>query len=191
MSNALKRQLAADLDGSYADLVRDYGPTALAIGRRLGDPASAEDVLQETFTKAYRTLANQTATQIKALDLRPWLVTIALNTVRNEQRRRSRKPTQPLPADVEKPRESDTSSTLSSSIDTESAAVANVSLDELTQLLDILPLGHREVVTLRHIAGLTTKETAAVLDVPVGTVKSNLARGLATLRTAINAKELT
>lgn len=191
MSNALKRRLAVDLDSGFADLVRIYGPMVLAVGRRLGDPASAEDVLQDTFTKAYRTLSNQSPDQVDALELRPWLITIALNTVRNEQRRRSRKPTHPLSSEVAELHESATANNSALSGDAETTAVANISLDELAELLQLLPLAHREVVTLRHIAGLTTKETAVALDLPTGTVKSNLARGLASLRTAINIKELT
>jgi RNA polymerase sigma-70 factor (ECF subfamily) len=58
--------------------------------------------------------------------------------------------------------------------------------DRLARLLACLPVPQREAIVLRHVAGLSTRETAMAMDCPPGTVKSHLSRGLAALRSELS-----
>lgn len=181
MSDALKRRLAADLDDGFVELVDQFGGMVVGIARRLGDPAAADDATQETFLRAYRSLQGRDAAGLARLDLRPWIATIARNVVRNEWRRRGRRPTSELRhgdalagARLETP-------------STEDIVVGAAGLEELACLLERLPARQRDAVVLRHVIGLSTRETAEVLGCPAGTVKSDVSRGLVAMRSALHA----
>jgi RNA polymerase sigma factor (sigma-70 family) len=184
VSERLRRRLRTDLDDGFVELVVAFGAMVHAIGRRLGDPSSAEDATQDTFVRAYRSLSGMGGDEIDRLDLRPWLATVAINTVRNEQRRRARRPTQPLAEQHRQPRTDDVHTP-------EDLAVSHETLRDLGGLLDQLPQGQRDAVVLRHVAGLSTREAATALGIPEGTAKSNLSRGLRSLRNALETKETT
>lgn len=181
MSDPIVQRLAEDLDDGFVAVVDAFGPMVLAIAGALGDRAAREDVAQETFLRAYRHLREVDPTQRHELELRPWLATIARNVTRNEWRRRSRKPTVQLThgngTSLAAPHDHSPEATV------DRGAVGN----ELTVLLAELPAPQREAIVLRHVVGLSTRETAQVTGRPQGTVKSDLARGLAALRLAIEA----
>lgn len=175
MADALTRRLAVDLDRAFPDVVDAHGPMVLAILTRLGDAAEAEDLCQDVFARAYAALEGYGPERIAQLALRPWLVTLARNALRNEHRRRGRKPTVPLAGgEGEQPR--------SSIGQPERDAVDRDQARDLEALIRRLPDRQQQVVVLRHVAGLTTREVAGVLGCPEGTVKSELSRGLARLR---------
>jgi RNA polymerase sigma factor (sigma-70 family) len=92
----LTARLAADLDGSFEQLVRAHADAVYSVALRLlGDRHEAEDVAQEAFVRAYRSLAAWPADRVRALRPRPWLARITVNLVRN--RTRGRRPAvQPL-----------------------------------------------------------------------------------------------
>lgn len=82
---ALARRAAVDPAGAFAEIVTRYGPVVYTLALRLCDqPADAEDLAAETFARAWRALCRQPAEQTAALRLRAWLVTIVLNTWRNQ-----------------------------------------------------------------------------------------------------------
>jgi RNA polymerase sigma-70 factor (ECF subfamily) len=174
---ALNRRLEADLDAGFVDLVDEMGAMVLSVAARAGDPSSAEEITQETFLRAYRWLSSHER-GLDGLDIRPWLVTIAMNLVRNEYRRRGRRPTIPLPD-----RSADALADPGRSV--EEQVVSMDAASRLARLLACLPVPQREAIVLRHVAGLTTRQTATVMDCPTGTVKSHLARGLAALRSQL------
>ena len=177
----LKRRVAADLDAGFVHLVDDFGDMVVGIARRLGDPGAADDAVQETFMRAYRDLRSRDTERLAELELRPWIATIARNVVRNEWRRRSRRPTSSLDQD-------DTAAwVVHGENSTEDAVVGASQLEHLACLLERLPATQREAVVLRHVVGLSTRETADVLGCPTGTVKSHLSRGLAAMRSALHA----
>lgn len=181
MTDTLRRQLAADLDDGFIAVVDAFGSMVLSIAMRLGDPDGVDDITQETFTRAYRALRDGGPECLDEVDLRPWLATIAFNLVRNEWRRRSRKATVPLPVE-------DAASGVASAMTTEAAVIDKIAVEEVRALLDLLPSPQRDVIVLRHVVGLSTRETAHVLGCPVGTVKSHLARGIATLRPVLESR---
>ena len=163
----LCERLARDLDGSFDDLVSALGEDVYSGLRRMhGDEAA--DLTQETFIRAYRALGTYDEDRIRNLRLRGWIWTIALNLGRNHVRDRSRRP-QPVELHDTHP-----------IADPEPVDVA------LWQArLDSLPNAQRRAVVLRHVVGLSYAELSAALDRPEGTVKTDVSRGLARLKTLI------
>ena len=159
-----------DPDVEFPRLVRTHADALWATALRLtGSRPDAEDLVQDVFAAAWRSMAqgwDQTAWA--ALKQRPWLVTICLNTWRNGLRTASRRPVE-VRSEVDRP------STGALEDDVVAAA-------RLGELVAALPPAYRAPVVLRHVVGLPYAEVAEVLDLPVGTVKSQVSRGLALLR---------
>jgi len=138
----------------------------------LGDADESEDVAQETFLRAWRALARFDP----ARPLRPWLLSIAANLARNRRRSAGRYVSALLRAFRETPR-----STLLEETSTQHADTA-----ALWQAVRQLDLRDQQVVYLRFFLDLPVSETAEVLQVPEGTVKSRLSRALEKLRRIIH-----
>lgn len=170
--SAIARDLAADLDRAFPSYVRATvdGIFSGAL-RLLGNRSDAEDVMQETYVRAYRALKDYSPHRIATLKVSPWTWTIAANLCRNRLRSRARKPTAPL----------DGAEVLSPAAGPEEDALAGIGARLQTALL-ALPFPQRAAVVLRHVLDLTYDDVAAALDRPVGTVKSDTHRGLARLR---------
>jgi RNA polymerase sigma-70 factor (ECF subfamily) len=160
-------RLARDLDGSFDDLVGELGDDVYSGLRRMhGDDAA--DLTQETFIRAYRALWEYDEERIRALRLRGWIWTIALNLGRNHVRDRSRRP-QPVELHDVHP--------IADPDPIDSAL--------WQERLDRLPNAQRKAVVLRHVVGLSYAELSAALGRPEGTVKTDVSRGLARLKTLI------
>ena len=159
--------LATDLDGTFGDLMEVLGPPVYSGLRRLY-PDVAEDLLQEAFIRAYQALSGYDANRIRALALRGWIWTIALNLGRNHARDRSRRP---RPVEL-----FDTHPT----VDPE--PVDSRLWD--AWLAALSPVQRRAVV-LRHVVGLSYTDLSIALDRPEGTLKADVSRGLARLRATI------
>lgn len=173
--SALARRLSRDLDAAFPDLVRSLqDPVFSGVLRLTHDRSEAEDVTQEAFVRAYRALERYPTAQIRSLALRPWLWTIALNLCRNRARSKSRRPAEVTLTDVDTP----------SSQSTEDDAIAAVD-DDWRRRLATLSAPVRAAVVLRHVVGLGYDEIAAALGRPAGTVKSDVHRGVARLRTLL------
>jgi RNA polymerase sigma-70 factor (ECF subfamily) len=169
------RLLADDLDAGFAALVRAHERDLWSVALRVsGSPADAEDLCAETFTRAYRALAGYGPARRAELAVRPWLMTILLNTWRNTVRSRSRRPRSVPLGDGPEP------------VAAERPAAEWAEHDEdarrLAALVRLLPEAPRTAVVLRHVAGLSIAEIAEVLGCPEGTAKSHVSRGLARLR---------
>jgi RNA polymerase sigma-70 factor (ECF subfamily) len=153
--------------------------TALRLTRSAED---AEDLLQETYLKAYRHYASfQPGTNLKA-----WLFKILKNTFINEYRRRKQLPAQVDFAELEETFESAVVSTDSRAIRTPEDEVMESTLDsEVRGSLAALPHNYKVVVLLADIEGYAYKEIADILAIPVGTVMSRLYRGRRLLERAL------
>lgn len=153
--------------------------TALRLTRSAED---AEDLLQETYLKAYRHYASfQPGTNLKA-----WLFKILKNTFINEYRRRKQLPAQVDFAELEETFESAVVSTDSRAIRTPEDEVMEATLDsEVRGALTALPHNYKVVVLLADIEGYAYKEIADILAIPVGTVMSRLYRGRRLLERAL------
>ena len=140
--------------------------TAFAIG---GSESEAEDVTQEAFVKAFRSLRRFE----EGRPLRPWLMQIVANEARNRRRSRGRRERLAVRA---------ASVGGAPSGSAEDLALGEVTAGELRAALVRLDDRDRTVVALRYFAGLSEAETAAALEIPPGTVKSRLSRALDRLR---------
>ncbi|WP_433251395.1 RNA polymerase sigma factor [Streptosporangium sp. CA-135522] len=165
---AIARSLAGDLV-AYEALVTRYSALAHRTAVMFGAADESEDVVQEAFVKAYRHLAAFR----RDAPFRPWLLRIVANEAHNLTRSRGRRAELAVKlggldaSEVEDPQD---------------VAVAT---DRRTRLLDVvrtLPERERDVVVCRYFLQLSEAETAQVLDLPVGTVKSRTFRGLRRLR---------
>jgi RNA polymerase sigma factor (sigma-70 family) len=182
----LAHRLARDLDGTFEALVHAHADRCHAIARRLtGNSHDAEEVAQDALVRAYRALAGYDADRIRELRIRPWLATIVLNLCRNRARTKL-PPTTPLAPLVEAGLEPAADATTT---DPARLALAGADRDRLAAGLAALPDRYRIPVVLRHVDDLSYAELAAVLNRPEGTLKAQVHRGLALLRTALAAAE--
>lgn len=187
----LTAALAVDLDGTFEALVQAYQDRLYAFALRLtGSPRDAEEIAQDALVRAYRALRRYPPDRIAALRLRAWLFQVTVNVARN--RARTRRPSEvPLisqdgthdlaadPADADEARQP------------EQAAERHDEQERLAAIVAGLPERYRAAVVLRHVQGLSYGEIAAALGQPAGTVKSNVHRGVAYLRAALDASEST
>ena len=137
--------------------------------RLCGNASDAEDLVQDTVTKAYRAWDKYEP----GTNCRAWLVTIMRNTFINQFRRESRRPSAVQFDTVE-----DTSVFESvQDLDPEGSFFHSVVDDEVKRAIQDLPEEFRIPVVLSDVEGMSYAEIANILDLPVGTVKSRLFRG--------------
>jgi len=171
---SLTRRMARDLDAAFPDLVRVTQDRLYSGLRSMSrNHADAEDAAQETFLRAYRALAGYDPDRIEQLELLGWLWTIALNVVRNRARSASRRV-----AEVELA--GDGGDSRPSAEDE-----ADVATAEWRRRLEALSTEQRTAVVLRHVVDMPYRDIAEATDRPIGTVKSDVNRGIHTLRRII------
>jgi RNA polymerase sigma-70 factor (ECF subfamily) len=152
-----------------------YG-TALRLTRRAAD---AEDLVQDTYLKAFRSAHQfQPGTNLKA-----WLFTILHNTFRNTRRHDGRNPVDVDSEAVERAVGDGLSQQSPEQILTRATLDA-----DLQAALDALPEAFRQAVWLRDVEELSYAEMAKALDVPLGTVMSRISRGRRALFGALQAR---
>jgi RNA polymerase sigma-70 factor (ECF subfamily) len=145
-------------------LDRLYG-TALRLTR---NPADAQDLVQDTYVKAFR-FANRFA---RGTNVRAWLYTILHNTHRN-RRRDAARDTVMVDSEV-----ADRAAARLDHVETPEQILLRDTLDaDLRTALDSLPEAFRDAVWLRDVEEFSYAEIAKMLDIPVGTVMSRIARG--------------
>lgn len=176
----LPARLAADLDEAFGDLVRTHQDLVFGVALRvMGNGSSAEDVAQEAFVRAYRALKRYPRKRVEEIRARPWLAQITVNLARNHIRARR------LHAELDGiaeqvPSKEDGPVRLAERRDDQRM---------WARLLAGLPDRYRLAVALRHVDGLSYEELAETLDRPIGSVKSDVHRGVALLRAAYDAEQ--
>ena len=126
--------------------------------------SEAEDVVQDAYLRAFRFFST-----LRGRSARPWLLAIVRNAW--YARAASRMP-------VAEPRdlESMEDARAGEGVDPEALLMRREAVDDVRRAIDALPPDFREAIVLREIEGLSYKEIADVIDAPIGTVMSRLAR---------------
>ena len=174
-----------DLD-SFNTLILHYQDmvfhTALRI---LGDEDQAADAAQEAFISAFRSIHSFRGGSFKA-----WIMRTVTNACYDELRRQKRRPTTPLEPDAADGEEMDSPRWLA---DPNMTPAEKSEADELEHAiqhcLDALPTEFRTVVVLADIQGMDYSEVATAVHVPLGTIKSRLARARLRLRECLRSFE--
>jgi RNA polymerase sigma-70 factor (ECF subfamily) len=152
-----------------------YAPQLYSAALRMTrNPADAEDVVQETYLKAYRAYATfEAGTNLKA-----WLYRILTNTYINKYRKQQRRPSEVELGELQ-------DLYLYKRLGEQSGATQSAEQDvlddfvdsDVKQALESLPEHFRMPVLFADVEGFSYKEIAEILDIPIGTVMSRLHRG--------------
>src|SRR3954468_1847073 len=144
--------------------------------RMTRNPADAEDLVQETYLKAYRGFGSfQEGTNLKA-----WLYRILTNTFINSYRSKKRRPEQTELDDVEDLylyRRLGGLEAAAAGRSAEEEVLDHITDSEVKDAIESLPEQFRMAVLLADVEGFSYKEIAEILDIPIGTVMSRLHRG--------------
>ena len=159
--------------GAFGQLVRTHAPIAKRMAVLWGAGAEADDVVQEAFVKAYAALGRFR----EEGNFRAWLLSIVHNETRNALRGRGRRAARDELAGFP---------AAELRVDPEVETLSSARREELLARVRALPPQLREVVASRYLLELSEAETAAVLAIPAGTVKSRLHRALSILREEVS-----
>ena len=169
----------------FEDDAMQFAPQLYAAAMRMTrKPADAEDLVQETFLKAYR--AYHTFTE--GTNLKAWLYRILTNSYITRYRKLSRRPKEVDLGEVEDLylyRKVSTSGTREASRSAEEEVLSGFVDSDVKQAIEALPENFRLPVLLADVEGFSYKEISDIMDVPIGTVMSRLHRGRKALQKAL------
>jgi RNA polymerase sigma-70 factor (ECF subfamily) len=169
----------------FEELAMEYMPALFTAAMRMTrNQADAEDLVQETYLKAYRAFDSFT----EGSNLRAWLYKILTNTYINSYRSKRRRPEETDLDDVEELylyRRMSGAELSSLAQSAEDVALESFADDEVKLALESLPEQFRLAVLLADVEGFSYKEIAEIADVPVGTVMSRIHRGRRALQKAL------
>ena len=143
--------------------------------------AEAEDLVQETYTRAIQAMRRLRADS----NIRGWLFTILKNIWFNQLRKRRNGPQM---VEIEA-RDDLANNIVEPSKDSHALYVSKLEAEQVRAAIHELPVEFREVILLREYEDLSYQEIAGVLHCPVGTVMSRLGRARARLRTLLTTKQ--
>jgi RNA polymerase sigma-70 factor (ECF subfamily) len=141
--------------------------------------ADAQDVVQDASVRALRFFPS-----LRGDDARAWLLTIVRNTWYGRFSRHIRFE-QPAVVDEMTDNRSD------EGLGPEALMIQQQAVDRVRRAIEELPVDFREVIVLRELEGLSYKEIAAIVGIPIGTVMSRLARGRGRLLTILESSTMT
>ena len=169
----------------FADEAMEFMPSLYSAAMRLTHNSSdAEDLVQETYLKAYRAYGGfQEGTYLKA-----WLYKILTNTFINSYRAKRRRPEESELDEVEDLylyRRLAQSEAADAGYSAEDRALERITDTEVKAAIEGLPEAFRIPVILADVEGFSYKEIAEITDVPIGTVMSRIHRGRKALQKAL------
>src|SRR6202045_478462 len=170
----------------FAELAMEFMPSLYTAALRMTrNPADAEDLVQETYLKAYRGFGGfQEGTNLKA-----WLYKILTNTFINSYRSKKRRPEQTELGDVEDLylyRRLGGLQAAAAGRSAEEEVLEHFTEADVKDALEALPERFRMAVLLADVEGFSYKEIAEITDVPIGTVMSRIHRGRRALQKALH-----
>ncbi len=170
---------------TFEDDVMPFAPQLYSAALRMTrNPTDAEDVLQETFLKAFRGYHTFKA----GTNLKAWLYRILTNTFINRYRKQSRRPSEVELGELEDLylfRRLGDSGPGGASRSAEEEALDRFVDEDIKAAVESLPENFRLPVLLADVEGFSYKEIAEIMDVPIGTVMSRLHRGRKALQRAL------
>jgi RNA polymerase sigma-70 factor (ECF subfamily) len=180
----IENAVRGDLD-AFNQLVLNYQSLAYNHAYALiGDSAIAEDVTQDSFIRAFQNMSS-----FRGGSFRAWLLRILTNTFYDFMRRTKRHPTEPLLPEDDYGEEVESPAWLADPGPSIEATVEDKEFsDGIYQVLDELPDVYRTVITLVDLYELDYSEAAEILKVPMGTVKSRLARARLQMKERLQGK---
>jgi RNA polymerase sigma-70 factor (ECF subfamily) len=142
------------------------------VSRLVHDPAEAEDVVQETFIKAYRALRHFRGDAA----FYTWLYRIGINTAKNYLVTQSRRTPTSSETDAEQAESFDDGNRLRDNNTPESVLASKQIAATVNAAMDVLPIELRTAIVLREIEGLSYEEISEIMACPIGTVRSRIFR---------------
>ena len=143
--------------------------------RSTGNVMEAENIVQETFVRAYAALPRCQ----EPFSFKPWLLTIAINLCRNRARQAEREPEMVTDCEGEENALEQVPDPDPGPLERLLQSEANAALEEA---IAALPLPYRQALVLRYMEGLSYEEVAQALSLPVNTVRTHLFRAKERLR---------
>ncbi len=185
----LVRELQAGSESAFDLLIAQYhAPLYSLIARSLQNPSDAADITQEVFIKVFRSIGGFHGDS----SLKTWIYRIALHEASNQRRWWTRHRKQEVTIDIDPSSQDEDTETFSlrdSLADQRDSPFECASQSEtrarVEEALREVPEAFRSVLILREIEGMQYDEIAEILNLNMGTVKSRLLRGRATLRQAL------
>jgi RNA polymerase sigma-70 factor, ECF subfamily len=170
----------------FADQAMRYAPQLYSAAMRMTrNKADAEDLVQETYLKGFRSFH----TFNQGTNLRAWLFRILTNTFINKYRAKQRRFDESDLGDIEDLylyKRMGTFEDASIGRSAEESLMTMLPDDEVKQALEHLPENFRLPVILADVEGFAYKEIAEILDIPIGTVMSRLHRGRKAMQKALH-----
>ncbi|MGP0029318.1 MAG: sigma-70 family RNA polymerase sigma factor [Acidimicrobiales bacterium] len=170
----------------FTDVAMEHMPGLYSAALRMTrNAADAEDLVQETYLKAYRSYGSFE----EGTNLRAWLYRILTNTFINSYRAAKRRPEVTDVEDVEDLylyRRLPGAGSGDSGRSAEDEALDRFTDDDVKSALEALPEAFRMAVLLADVEGFSYKEIAEITDVPIGTVMSRIHRGRRALQKALH-----
>ena len=164
----------------FEDIAMEHIDSLYSMAIRLVfNKEAAEDLVQETYLKAYRFFDTfQKGTNIKA-----WLFKILRNTFINKYRKTVNLPSEIFYEDVESVnsnlsyKQESNSAELTDTLESKYNDLGNLMEDDVKHAIDSLPIEYKEAILLSDVEELSYNDIAEITNVPIGTVKSRLNRG--------------
>ncbi len=144
-------------------------------------PVDAEDLVQETYLRAYRGFGGFE----EGTNLRAWMYRILTNTFINAYRKKQREPVTVQDDEIEDWFLYDRLGGSGVEASAESEVLDRIPDEDVQRALEALPEGFRMAVLLADVEGFSYKEIAEILEIPIGTVMSRLHRGRKALQKAL------